>query len=43
MLLEKGANVNTFNPKNGLRPVDLAILPGFLDISKLIYYKTNPK
>lgn len=30
ILLDKGANVNTFNPKNGLRPIDLAILPGFL-------------
>lgn len=43
MLIEKGADVNAINPKNGLRPIDLAILPGFLDIAKIVYQKTNPK
>lgn len=42
-LLEYGANANLLNSKNGLKPVDLAILPGFLDIARAIYTKMDPK
>ncbi len=42
-LIQKGADVNTLNPKNGLKPIDLAILPGFMDIAKIIYNQMKPK
>lgn len=35
--------MNILNPKNGLKPIDLAVLPGFMDIAKIIFEKMNPK
>jgi ankyrin repeat protein len=35
-LIEKGADANFKNSK-GLKPIDLAILQGLMDIAKLLY------
>lgn len=43
LLIQNGADVNLINPANGLRPIDIAILPGFMDIAKIVYNKLEHK
>jgi ankyrin repeat protein len=41
-LLEKGAEIDQ-KDSNGLKPIDLAILQGLMDIAKILYTKMKSK